>query len=76
MKKLIIRITLVAAFAFAAGYNVYTSQRNVEMSDLAMENVETLASGEVIVGPWYCAGNGFCFDIETQMLFEGDKSNF
>lgn len=26
------------------------------MSDLAMANVEALASGEVIVGPWYCAG--------------------
>lgn len=37
--------------AFVAGYCVYTSQQETEMSDLAMANVEALASGEVIVGP-------------------------
>lgn len=42
-----------------AGYGIYASQQKVEMSDLAMANVEALASGEVIVGPWYCVGGGF-----------------
>ena len=35
-----------AVFAFVAGYGVYTSQKETAMSDLAMANVEALASGE------------------------------
>ena len=47
MKKNILKATLVAAFALAAGYNVYTSQKSSDvMSDLALTNVEALASGE------------------------------
>ena len=76
MSKNIIRAALVAAFAFVAGYCVYTSQQETEMSDLAMANVEALASGEVIVGPWYCAGSGYCYDPDTHMLFDGTKYNF
>ena len=34
--------------AFVAGYCVYTSQQETEMSDLAMANVEALASGEAV----------------------------
>lgn len=46
MKK-IIKIAFVAAFAAIAGYGVYTSQKsNMEMSDLAMANVEALANDE------------------------------
>ena len=46
MKKIILGVTFIAAFAFVAGYGVYASQHEVEMSDLAMANVEALASGE------------------------------
>ena len=46
MKKNIIRAALFAVFAFVAGYSVYTSQKETAMSDLAMANVEALASGE------------------------------
>ena len=46
MKKNIIRAALFAVFAFVAGYGVYTSQKETAMSDLAMANVEALASGE------------------------------
>lgn len=46
MSKNIIRAAFVVAFAFVAGYCVYTSQQETEMSDLAMANVEALASGE------------------------------
>ena len=57
-----------------AGYAVvYASQQNAEMSDLAMANVEALPSGEVIVGPWYCVGGGYCYDPDTHMLFDGTK---
>ena len=80
MKKNIIRAALFAVFAFVAGYGVYTSQKETAMSDLAManvENVEALAGGgEVIVGPWYCAGSGYCYDVETYMGFDGTKYYF
>ena len=58
------------------GKNAITSQKETAMSDLAMANVEALAGGEVIVGPWYCAGSGYCYDVETYMGFDGTKYYF
>lgn len=46
MKKNILKLVFASAFAFVAGYSVYTSQQKVEMSDLAMANVEALARNE------------------------------
>lgn len=46
MKKNILKIVFASAFALVAGYSVYVSQQKVELSDLAMANVEALASGE------------------------------
>lgn len=45
MKK-IVKIAFVAAFAAIAGYGVYANQKADAMSDLALANVEALASGE------------------------------
>ena len=45
MKK-ILRKILVALIVASVGYGVYASQQDVEMSDLAMANVEALAGGE------------------------------
>ncbi len=52
MKKYIIRTAFVAAFALMAGYNVYTSQQEKTMSDLALANVEALADEEIGNGIW------------------------
>lgn len=46
MKKTIFKTLLAVAFTMVAGYSVYASQQKVEMSDLAMANVEALAGGE------------------------------
>ena len=46
MNKKILKVVFVSAFALVAGYSVYASQQKVEMSDLAMANIEALASGE------------------------------
>ncbi|WP_302760576.1 NVEALA domain-containing protein [Phocaeicola coprocola] len=46
MNKKILKVVFVSAFALVAGYSVYASQQKVEMSDLAMANVEALAGGE------------------------------
>ena len=42
----IIKTLFVATFALVAGYSVYSTQQNSEMSDLVMANVEALASDE------------------------------
>lgn len=46
MKKRILKIVFASAFALAAGYSIYASQQNAEMSDLALANVEALARCE------------------------------
>lgn len=43
MKKKILGIIAVVAIAAIAGHNIYTSQNDVKLSDLAMANIEALA---------------------------------
>ena len=76
MKKNILKVAVVAAVAFVAGYATYNAQKTEVVSDLVMENVEALATGEVIVGSWYCAGSGYCFETETGTLWTGVKYYF
>lgn len=45
MKKFM-KVAFVAIFAVTAGYGVYSSQKADVMSELALANVEALASGE------------------------------
>ena len=52
MKKLIKKAAFVAAFALATGYGVYSSQEEVELSELALANVEALADEEIGNGSW------------------------
>ena len=61
MKKNILKATLVAAFALIAGFNVYNSQKSDAMSELALANVEALASnGESEGINW----RGYYLDID------------
>jgi hypothetical protein len=46
MKKKIISIAFVAAIAVTTAWNFIQSKTEVELSDLALANVEALASGE------------------------------
>ena len=53
MKRNILKITFIAAVAVAAGYTAYSqSQKTEALSDLALENVEALASGELSEHKW------------------------
>ena len=45
MKILILSVVVVATVAIA-GWNYQQNQNKVEMSDLALDNVEALANGE------------------------------
>lgn len=46
MKKNILKVVFVAAFALAAGYGVYTAKTQTNLSDIALDNVEALAGDE------------------------------
>lgn len=51
MKKFITKVAMAAAFAAVAGYGVYSNQEKTrvmskEFSEILLENVEALASGE------------------------------
>lgn len=48
MKKSVFKFLFVAAFTMATSYNVYSSQQDARMSDLALANVEALATPETI----------------------------
>lgn len=54
MKKKIFGVALIAAMAVAAGWNFNQSKNEVELSDLALANVEALASNE---GSYICRTN-------------------
>lgn len=58
MKQKIMSIIAVVAIAAITGYNVYTSQNNVKLSDLALANIEALAS----------SGEGSQGDCETYCM--------
>ncbi len=49
MKKIILSVAVVATAAIA-GWNYQQNQNKVEMSDLALANVEALAQGETLPG--------------------------
>ena len=54
MKKKVFGAVALIAIAVAAGWNVQQSNNKVEMSDLTLENIEALASGETYPGcNWY-----------------------
>ena len=49
MKKIILKITFIAAVAVASAYTTYSQSQKVEvLSDLALENVEALAQFECV----------------------------
>lgn len=50
MRKKIFGAVLIAAMAVAAGWNYQQNKQSVDLSDLAMANVEALADPEIIVG--------------------------
>lgn len=57
---MIMKLVFASAFALVAGYSIYASQKEVEMSDLAMANVEALAQNES--GEKYTKLTGQCPD--------------
>lgn len=64
MKKNILKVTLVAAFALLTGHNIHNFFKIEDMSDLALANVEALADDNeaVITCSRSCSdGIGRCY---------------
>ena len=57
MKKRILGTALLVAIAVAAGWNYQQNKQDVQLSDLALDNVEALARGE--------SGTDYCDDFTT-----------
>ncbi len=56
MKKNVLKVALVAAFCFVAGYTAYNAQsKNENLSDIVLDNVEALAGYPewMYVEDWY-----------------------
>ena len=47
MKKKTLKATFVVAIAMVSGINVFNAQKSVELSDVALANVEALADSEI-----------------------------
>ena len=63
MKKKIFGAVLIAAMAVAAGWNFNQNKNEVELSDLALANVEALAQSESNIGT--CTWVGCKMDFYT-----------
>lgn len=50
MKKKLFRSVSIFAIAIMAGVNVFKAHQPVQLSDIAMANVEALATGEIVPG--------------------------
>lgn len=66
MKKKVFGAVALIAIAVAAGWNYQQNNNKVEMSDLTLENIEALASGEGGGGMTDCPNGcltytGICF---------------
>lgn len=46
MRKRVICIAVIAAFALIGGWNIYQNQTSTTLSDVALSNIEALTGGE------------------------------
>lgn len=78
MKKNILKLAFASAFAFVAGYGVYASQQEVEMSDLALANVEALAQDNESGGVEIVCGrySGPCWMKTGMLCFVGEAHDY
>ena len=61
----VVKTLFVATFALVAAYSVYFSLQDAEMSDLALANVEALASGEGGIEDWWDSKIYSCQSVQV-----------
>ena len=71
MKKKMMGIIAIVAIAAVAGYNVYVSQSNAKLSNLALNNIEALADNEDTTNhACYGYGDIDCFGIKAKLRID------
>lgn len=73
MKKKIVGIIAVVAIAAIAGYNVYSSQNDVKLSDFILSEMEALATSEVGCISRTGQNDGHCTTDGTYYFCENDS---
>ena len=62
MKRIFVKVVFVAAIAMVSGINVFNAQKVIDLSDIALINVEALADDEYSQSIWeryeYTLDNG------------------
>ena len=76
MKKKIFGAALIAAMAITAGWNFNQSKNEVELSDLALANVEALANDESGTGSGYCTMHTPCFNEQGNPTGKHSASSY
>ena len=83
MNKKILKVAFFAAIALVGGINVFNAQKSDVLSDVALANVEALASGEAVVNlPCVMQKDEYCTYIvklvsgQTQQRTEFDLKNY
>jgi hypothetical protein len=71
MKKNIRAVMVIAAIALVGGVNIYNAQKTVDMSDVALANVEALADGEDASWVMECVSHGCIIDFSWDCFFSG-----
>lgn len=68
------KIIMMVAMVVAAGFTTFNAQvEELQISSLAMENIEAIAGGEVSI-PYLCAGDAWaCYDDYYNEWFQGRK---
>lgn len=73
MKNFLFKLIFVSLFAIIAGYGVYNSHKNAQLSDLVMANVEALANDGESLDMYTCHiyGCQFAFYLQCHIYQYG-----
>ena len=71
MKRKLLSMVVVAVVTIVAGYNVYISQNESKLSDLALANIDALAGGETDASGGRTPEYSWTSDEETHWEGEG-----
>lgn len=76
MKKFVLKMFLSIAFVAAAGFLSYNAQNEAKLSDLSLSNIEALAQGEIIVGPFCASAYQACVVYSDGFFLTGYRQYF
>ena len=72
MKKKLLGVITIAVVVMFAGYNVYISESDTNMSDLVLSNVEALANSRETT-PYDCYMSHCCYNPSSDCFGHSDR---